>query len=207
MNIKNPSIVRANLEWLMNQGLVTRVSTGGVDLGYRLTPRGIVHFAILDCLAIYVLMPTIIKFLIARVREAAEAADEGIKIDLRRAWIENYEFREEMLHTLKQGYHDSISIMPIIIKIIDSSTRFEIMRSGSAERQQGLQSYDILSPIRNALNDSSASMNFQVGDLMMIYRSAMDMCNLTLGIENVGVEALRSYIDDLVRNNTIVATA
>jgi DNA-binding HxlR family transcriptional regulator len=207
-NIKNPGIVSANLKQLVNQGFVTRVSAGDIDLGYRLTPRGVAYFAILDCLAIYVLVPTIIKFIINKAKEAAEAASEEIKVDLRRAWAENYEFREKALHMFKQKYRESISIMPIIIKMIEFSVHLEIMRPGGAGKQQRLRNYlEILNLISSALNDSSASMSFQASDPTMVYRGAMDMCSLALGVENVGIEALRNYVDDLVHNNTTVATA
>jgi hypothetical protein len=207
-NTKNPGIVGANLKWLTNQGFVTRVSASGVDLGYRLTPRGVAHFAILDCLAIYVLVPTIIKFIITRAKEAAEAASGGIKVDLRRAWTENYEFREGTLHMFKQKYRESISIIPIIIKMIGFSMHLEIMRPGGAGKQQRLRNYlEILNLISSALNDTSASVGSQASDPTMVYRGAMNMCSLALGVENVGIEALRNYVDDLVHNNTTVATA
>jgi hypothetical protein len=208
VNIKNSSIVKANLEWLTSQGFIERVSTGGVDLGYRLTTKGMVHFAILNRLATYVLVPAIIKFLIIRAKEIAKAVSEEFKIDLGRTWIEDCGFREETLRMLRLKYRDSVSIIPTIIKIIGSSVRLEIAKPGSTEKQRGLQNYlEVLDLIRSALSGGLVPMNFQVGDLMMIYRSAMDMCSLALGVENVGVETLRSYIDEVVHNNTIVATA
>lgn len=207
-NTKNPGIVGANLKWLTNQGFVTRVSASGVDLGYRLTPRGVAHFAILDCLAIYVLVPTIIKFIITRAKETAEVLSGEMRVDLRKAWTENYEFREKTLYTLKRRYHDIISIMPIIIKMVESTMRFEVMRPGGTGKQQRLRSYlETLSLIRNTLRDSSASVGFQASDPTMVYRGAIDMCSLALGVENVGIETLRNYVDDLVHNNTTVATA
>lgn len=208
VNIKNPGIVKANLEWLTSQGFIERMSTGGVDLGYRLTAKGVVHFAILDRLATYVLAPAIVKFLINKAKEIAKAVSEEFKIDLRRAWIEDCGFREETLRMLRLKYRDSVSIIPTIIKIIGSSVRLEIAKPGSAEKQRGLQNYlEVLDLIRSALSGGLVPMGFQVGGLTIIYRAAADMCNLVLGIENVGVEAPRSYIDDLVHNNTIVATA
>jgi len=208
VNIKNSSIVKANLEWLAKQGFIAQASTGGVDLGYRLTMKGIAHFAILDCLATHVLVFTLIKFLISKARETAEVASGEIKIDLRRAWVENYEFRKKTLHTLKRSYYDAISIMPIIIKIMDSSVRFEIMRSGGAGRQQGLQNHlRTFDVVEDVLVGDLVPINFQTGDLILVYKDAMKLCSLTLGVKNVGVETLRNYVDEIVHNNMAATTA
>jgi hypothetical protein len=207
-SIKNPSIVKANLEWLTSQGFAARLSTKGIDLGYRLTPRGIAHFAVLDCLVTYVFTPAIIKFVIAKVKEMGKTASGEIRLDLRKTWAENSEVRENMLRMLKQRHSNIVDIMPTIMEIIVSTLRFETVKAGGVEKQQRLQNHlEILNSIRNILNDNWVSMNPQADNLMMIYGHITNMCGLMLGIKNVGVEALRNYVDEVIRNNTTVATA